>query len=213
MGYTSGMVNQSTLTLASAIGAPVCASLSGLTSKEPAMSKNIKTLPFGDRATIARQLSGPAVEKSTAVLAGALLPMVSNHSAGHGTFANLIKENKPNKACPLQVAVSGLKGRAKLARDAVFAAARVAEDQTDHDALLGECECLILQALTPTARQKAKGPTALESAQAEAATLHAQVITLTVERDALVAEVSKLRALLAPTNETANAPANETSTA
>ena len=173
------------------------------------MSKAIKTLPFGDRGTIARQLSGPAVEKSTAVLSGALLPMISNNAAGHGTFANLIKENKPNKACPLQVAVSNLKGRAKLARDAVFSAARIAEDQTDHDALMGECECLILQALTPTSRQKSKGPTALESAQAEAATLHAQVITLTAERDALAAEVATLRALLAPTS----APTSETATA
>ena len=172
------------------------------------MPKAIKTLPFGDRATIARQLSGPAVEKSTAILAGALLPMISNHSAGHGTFNNLIKENRPNKACPLQVAVAGLKGRAKLARDAVFGSARVAEDQTDHDALLGECECLILQALTPISRPKAKGPTALESAQAEVASLHAQVITLTAERDALVQEVATLRALL-----TANAPASETATA
>lgn len=166
------------------------------------MSKTIKTLPFGDRATIARQLSGPAVEKSTAVLAGALLPMVSNHSAGHGTFSQLIKDNKANKACPLQVAVSGLKGRAKLARDAVFAVSRIAEDQADHDALLGACECMILQALTPTARTKAKGPTPLESAQAEVTSLHAQVITLTAERDALAAEVATLRALL-----TASSPA------
>lgn len=152
------------------------------------MSKAIKTLPFGDRATIARQLSGPAVEKSTAVLAGALLPMVSNHSAGHGTFSQLIKDNKANKACPLQMAVAGLKGRAKLARDAVFAVSRIAEDQADHDALLGACECMILQALTPTARPKAKGPTPLESAQAKVTSLLAQVITLTAERDALAAE-------------------------
>ena len=160
------------------------------------MSKTIKTLPFGDRATIARQLSGPAVEKSTAVLAGALLPMVSNHSAGHGTFNNLIKENRPNKACPLQVAVADLKGRAKLARDAVFSAARIADDQIDHDALLGACECMIFHALTPTARPKAKGPTALEKAQAEVAALHAQVIALAAEREALVQEVATLRALL-----------------
>ena len=174
------------------------------------MSKTIKTLPFGDRATIARQLSGPAVEKSTAVLAGALLPMVSNHSAGHGTFNNLIKENRPNKACPLQVAVAGLKGRAKLARDAVFSAVRIADDQTDHDALLGACECMIFHALTPTARPKAKGPTPLETAQAEVTALHAQVITLTAERDALVQEVATLRALLttkAPTKAPTSAPA------
>lgn len=188
------MVKYSILVPASAIATSVA--LSGLTYRKLTMSKTIKTLPFGDRATIARQLSGPAVEKSTAVLAGALLPMVSNHSAGHGTFANLIKENKPNKACPLQVAVSGLKGRAKIARDAVFGAARVAEDQADHDALMGECECLILQALTPTARPKAKGPTPLEAAQAEVTSLLAQVITLTAERDALAAEVATLRALL-----------------
>ena len=165
------------------------------------MSKAIKTLPFGDRATIARQLSGPAVEKSTAVLAGALLPMVSNHSVGHGTFSQLIKDNKANKACPLQVAVSNLKGRAKLARDAVFAMSRIAEDQADHDALLSMCECLILQALTPNVRIKAKGPTPLESAQTENARLHAQVITLTAERDALVAEVATLRALVAPASK------------
>ena len=164
------------------------------------MSKAIKTLPFGDRATIARQLSGPAVEKSTAVLSGALLPMVSNHAAGHGTFNNLMKENKPNKACPLQVAVSTLKGRAKLARDTVFSAIRVAEDQADHDALMGECECLILQALTPTPRAKTTGPTALEKAQAEVTALHAQLIEVTAERDALAAEVATLRALLTPTS-------------
>ena len=202
MGYISGMVNHSILVPSTAIAASSCAALSGLSIKELSVSKTIKTLPFGDRATIARQLSGPAVEKSTAVLAGALLPMVSNHSVGHGTFRQLIKDNKPNKACPLQMAVSGLKGRAKLARDAVFSAARAAEDQVDHDALMGECECLILQALTPTARPKEKGPTPLESAQAEVTSLLAQVITLTAERDALATEVATLRALL-----TASAPA------
>ncbi len=202
MGYISGMVNQLTLLPTSAIATPVA--LSGITSRKTTMSKSIKTLPFGDRATIARQLSGPAVEKSTAVLAGALLPMISNHAAGYGTFANLIKDNRANKACPLQVAVAGLKGRAKLARDTVFSVARVAEDQIDHDALLGECECLILQALTPAARSKSKGPTPLKAAQAEATAFHAQVITLTAERDALAAEVATLRAILTATSTSAS---------
>lgn len=85
----------------------------------------IQTVAFGDRAQIGRALSATGANLRAEVLASAIVPMASNMLAGHSTF-NGVFQTIPawNKACPMQSALSTLKGKAKTAVIAAITAAR-----------------------------------------------------------------------------------------
>ena len=162
------------------------------------MSKKIVTVPFGNKVALAEGLKAKSADKQGKFLVLSLLPMASSVIAGHPTFLALVKSNKASTTCPLQVAVSTLSGKSRKARDAVFAAIRTASTQDEHDALIAELESLIYEAMETAPRAPRSGPTPTELLKSENAHLHAQVITITAERDALAAEVATLRSLLAP---------------
>lgn len=160
------------------------------------MSKKIVTVPFGNKVALAEGLKAKSADKQGKFLVLSLLPMASSVIAGHPTFLALVKSNKASTTCPLQVAVATLSGKSRKARDTVFAAIRTASTQDEHDTLIAELESLIYEAMETAPRSPRSGPTSSELLKSENARLHAQVITITAERDALATERDALAAEL-----------------
>lgn len=149
----------------------------------------IKTIAFGDKATIARQLTTKGTEQKAEILAGALLPMLSNYLAGHSTFKGVIKGQKHNAACPLQCAVASLKLKAKTARDQVFSLATLARDQETHDSII-ESAALAIYTAVQSAPKAPSAPRTDYKALSEA--LSAELAIITAERDALAQRLASL---------------------
>lgn len=166
----------------------------------------IVTVSFGDKAAIARTLTGKGAELKASILEAALIPMVSNLLAGHGTFSKIINGKGHNEACPLQSAVSALKGRAKLARDEAFAIAKEAgkaADQAAHDETITAVTLAIMGAVTPAPRatsERTDWKAAAEAAEAKAAALAIDL----AEAQAALAEAQAALAAMAPANANAS---------
>jgi hypothetical protein len=123
------------------------------------MKTTIKTLAFGDKENIARNLTTTGHELKASILESAVLPILSNALAGHSTFGPIIANKGHNAKCPLQAALWGKmftdKGKARTtatarAIGAVFGLAGAkSADQASHDETIGDAIILIADALTP----------------------------------------------------------------
>ena len=170
-----------------------------------AVKATITTVSFGDKSAIARTLTGKGAELKASILESAIVPMVSNFTAGHGTFAQIINGKGYNDKCPLQSAVAGLKGRAKLARDEAFSIARdagKAADQSAHDETIAAAVLAIMGAVTPAPRvasERTDWKAAAEAAEAKAAALAIDL----AEAQAALAEAQAAASVNAPASASA----------
>jgi hypothetical protein len=115
------------------------------------MKTTIKTLAFGNKSDIALTLSTKTVR--VAVIYNAIAPMLSNLSIGHKTFKPVFDGTYKGN-CPLCIAVSAVKGKAKTAVSEAYKCLVSADDQVAHDSMLENIMLTIIAVMTPAAAPK-----------------------------------------------------------